>query len=121
MAIVRPFKAIRPEKEYAGRVVSLPYDVMNREEAKEMAKDNPYSFLHICRAEIDLDVEDPYCDKVYVKAKENIETFLEKGVFIEDEKKTFYKHGIRFSRFAFDRKGADGKAHNMVYFSPYDI
>lgn len=90
MAIVRPFKAIRPEKEYAGRVVSLPYDVMNREEAKEMAKDNPYSFLHICRAEIDFDVEDPYCDKVYVKAKENIETFLEKGVFIEDEKKTFY-------------------------------
>ena len=45
MAIVRPFKAIRPAAEYAGKVASLPYDVMNRKEAAEMAAGNPYSFL----------------------------------------------------------------------------
>ena len=44
MSTVRPFKAIRPAKEYAEKVESLPYDVMNREEAAEMAKGNPYSF-----------------------------------------------------------------------------
>ena len=54
MALIRAFRAIRPRPEYAGRVISLPYDVMNREEAKRMAEDNPYSFLHICRAEIDM-------------------------------------------------------------------
>ncbi len=45
MALIRAFRAIRPRTEYAGRVISLPYDVMNREEAKRMAEDNPYSFL----------------------------------------------------------------------------
>ena len=61
MAIVRPFKAIRPGKKYAEQVISLPYDVMNREEAADMCVGNPYSFLHICRSEIDLpDEEDPY-------------------------------------------------------------
>ena len=54
MATVKPFKAIRPDAKYADKVISLPYDVMNRKEAAEMAADNPYSFLHICRAEIDL-------------------------------------------------------------------
>lgn len=91
MAIVRPFKAIRPAAEYAGRVASLPYDVMNRKEAAEMAAGNPYSFLHICRSEIDLpDQENPYDRSVYEKAKSNIEENLEKGVFIQDETPDFY-------------------------------
>ena len=54
MATVRPFKAIRPGEGYAPQVISLPYDVMNRAEAAEMAEGKPYSFLHICRAEIDM-------------------------------------------------------------------
>ncbi len=91
MAIVRPFKAIRPAAEYAGRVASLPYDVMNRKEAAEMAAGNPYSFLHICRSEIDLpDQENPYDNSVYEKAKSNIADNLEKGVFIQDETPDFY-------------------------------
>ena len=49
MAIVRPFKALRPRLDLVGRVASLPYDVMDRKEAKLMAKGNPYSFLHIVR------------------------------------------------------------------------
>lgn len=91
MATVRPFKAIRPAEAYADKVASLPYDVMNRKEAAQMAEGNPYSFLHICRSEIDLpQQEDPYDKSVYEKAKSNIEEFLEKGVFIQDETPSLY-------------------------------
>lgn len=91
MSIVRPFRAIRPGKEYAEKVISLPYDVMNRKEAAEMAEGNPYSFLHICRAEIDLPQQnDPYDISVYEKAKANISDNLEKGVFIKEEKPALY-------------------------------
>ena len=58
MSIVRPFKAIRPKKKYADKVISLPYDVMNRKEVVETVEGNPYSFLHICRAEIDMPAQD---------------------------------------------------------------
>lgn len=91
MATVRPFKAIRPAEGYADKVASLPYDVMNRKEAAEMAAGNPYSFLHICRSEIDLpDQENPYDQCVYEKAKSNIADYLEKGVFIQDDAPAFY-------------------------------
>lgn len=91
MATVRPFKAIRPEKEYASKVLSLPYDVMNRQEAAEMAEGNPYSFLHICRAEIDLpDQENQYDRSVYEKAKANIAGYIEEGIFITEEKPALY-------------------------------
>ena len=91
MAIVRPFRAIRPACKYADKVISLPYDVMNREEASEMAQNNPYSFLHICRSEIDIPLEkDQYSKKVYEKAKSNIKDYLKTGVFIEDAKPMLY-------------------------------
>lgn len=91
MATVRPFKAIRPAQEYASKVVSLPYDVMNRKEATEMAEGNPYSFLHICRAEIDMpDQKDPYDKSVYEKARDNIDAFLKTGIFINEEKPALY-------------------------------
>lgn len=88
---VRPFKAVRPSRERAAQVAALPYDVMNSHEAREMVKDNPYSFLHVDKAEIDLDPGiDQYDDKVYAKAKENIDRFLAEGTFIRDEKPSFY-------------------------------
>lgn len=91
MATIRPFKAIRPAKEYASKVVSLPYDVMNRKEAAEMAEGNPYSFLHICRAEIDMPQQnDPYDKSVYEKARDNIAAFLKDGVFIREDKPALY-------------------------------
>ena len=55
MAIVKAFKGIRPIEELASKIAALPYDVMSSEEARDMVVDNPYSFLHIDRAEIDLD------------------------------------------------------------------
>ena len=91
MAIVRPFRAIRPAKEYADKVVSLPYDVMNREEAAKMAEGNPFSFLHICRSEIDLpDEENAYSANVYQKAKSNIRSYLDNAILIREEKPVLY-------------------------------
>ena len=91
MATVRPFKAIRPDEKYASKVVSLPYDVMNRKEAAEMAEGNPYSFLHICRSEIDMpQQEDPYDRSVYEKARDNIDAFLKDGIFVSEERPALY-------------------------------
>lgn len=91
MAILRPFHGVRPANQYAGQMVSLPYDVMNREEAARMAEGNPYSFLHICRAEIDLsEEENPYAPEVYAQGKKKIEQFLADGVLIRDPKPMLY-------------------------------
>ena len=91
MAVFKPFKALRPTSEYASRVAALPYDVMNSEEAREMVKDNPYSFLHIDKAEIDLEKGiDIYSDEVYSKAKENLENLEKDGIMKQDEKSCFY-------------------------------
>jgi len=91
MAIVRPFCAIRPEPTLASKVISLPYDVMNRSEATEMASGNPFSFLHICRSEIDLPAQqNQYDDTVYQKAKQNLERFIQEGVLIQDTVPTLY-------------------------------
>ncbi|MBU6136923.1 DUF1015 domain-containing protein [Clostridium tertium] len=91
MAVIRPFKGIRPIKELANKIAALPYDVMDSDEAREMVKGNPYSFLHVDKAEIDLPNDiDAYDDRVYKKAKENLDKMIEKGYYIEDEKPKFY-------------------------------
>lgn len=91
MAVIRPFKGIRPIKELADKIAALPYDVMDSDEAREMVKDNPYSFLHVDKAEVDLPKDiDVYDDRVYEKAKENLEKMIEEGYYIEDEKPKFY-------------------------------
>lgn len=90
MATVRAFKAIRPAKKYASEVASLPYDVMNRQEAAVMAEDNPNSFLRISRAEINLPGIDAYSDSVYEKASSELNKFLDEGVFFQDSKPMFY-------------------------------
>ena len=79
MAVLKPFKAVRPKDEYASSVGALPYDVMNSEEAREMVKGNPYSFLHVDKAEIDLpEGTDLYSPEGYQKAKENAQEYYDK-------------------------------------------
>ncbi len=91
MAVVRPFQAIRPRPELADKVAALPYDVMSSEEAREMAKDNKFSFLHVDKAEIDLDPSvDLYDVQVYRKARENLDWLINKRVLLEDEKACLY-------------------------------
>lgn len=91
MATIRPFKGIRPIEELASKIAALPYDVMNSEEAREMVEGNPYSFLHIDRAEIDLDPSiDVHDKKVYEKARENLDKMIKEKQFIQDEKPCLY-------------------------------
>lgn len=91
MAIVRPFAAVRPAADKAEKMIALPYDVMNRSEAAEMAEGNPCSFLHISRSEIDLpEEEDVYSSPVYQRAADNLERFLAEGVLLQDEKPCLY-------------------------------
>ncbi|HKQ09249.1 MAG TPA: DUF1015 family protein [Blastocatellia bacterium] len=72
MATIRPFRAERPQKDKAAEVSAVPYDVVNTAEARQLAADNPLSFLHVSRPEIDLpDGTDVYSDAVYAKAREN--------------------------------------------------
>ena len=80
MAIIKPFKALRPRPELAAKVASPPYDVLNSEEAKAEAKENPLSFLHITKAEIDLpNGIDMHSQAVYDKAKENLRAIHRAG------------------------------------------
>lgn len=91
MAVVRPFKGIRPQKELVDKVAALPYDVMNTEEAREMVKGNPYSFLHVDKAQIDLDPSINQYDKgVYEKARENLYNMIDEKVYIKDNESCMY-------------------------------
>ncbi len=95
MAIIRPFKALRPTKEKAQLVASVPYDVVNREEAKQFADGNPLSYLHITRSEIDLpDVKDVYSKEVYQKAKENLDRVLKEAPLKIDDRPGFYLYRL---------------------------
>lgn len=91
MAILKPFRALRPRADLAERVAALPYDVMNSEEARQMVKGNPYSFLHVDKAEIDLPPEiDLYDERVYQKARENLEKMAIEGVLQQDGQANLY-------------------------------
>ncbi len=91
MSIIRPFKGYRPTQELCSKVAALPYDVMTSDEAREMVKDNPYSFLHIDKAEIDLPKDtDHYSDVVYQKAKDNLWNMVKGGIYIQDKKPVLY-------------------------------
>lgn len=91
MAVIRKFKAIRPTSEMAESVAALPYDVVNSEEAREMTRNKPYSFLHVDKAEIDLPSGiDIYSDEVYLKAKENLNKLISDGVLVQDDKPMLY-------------------------------
>ena len=91
MAVIKPFKAIRPAKQYVDMVAELPYDVMNREEAKEMGEKNKYSFIHIDRAEIDLDDKvDEHDEAVYLKARENLDNFRNNDILVKEKQDCIY-------------------------------
>jgi len=91
MAVLKPFKGLRPPKELAEKIASRPYDVLNSEEARQEAAGNPYSLLHIIKPEIDLpEGTDLYNEAVYQKARENFEKFKAKGWLKADEEEYLY-------------------------------
>lgn len=91
MAIVKPFRALRPHNEYAAQVASRPYDVLNSEEAKKEVGDNLLSFLHVTKSEIDLPADvDSHSESVYLKAKENLQKLKDRKILFQDAKPCYY-------------------------------
>jgi len=91
MATIKPFAALRPNPELASSICELPYDVMSSEEARELARGNPLSFLHVSKPEIDLPpATDIYEDRVYAKGNENFSALIAKGALRQDPQPCFY-------------------------------
>jgi len=91
MAQIRPFRAYRPPRELAVRVACPPYDVLNTEEAREMARGDEMSYLHVNKPEIDFPPDhDPYAADVYERGRENLQRFVRDGLLVRDAQPSFY-------------------------------
>ncbi|MFV0604462.1 MAG: DUF1015 domain-containing protein [Niabella sp.] len=91
MAHIKPYKALRPVQDLAVKVASKPYDVLTSSEAKKETANNPYAFLHITKAEIDLpDNLDTHTKEVYLKAKENLQHFIANKILFVENKPCYY-------------------------------
>ena len=96
MSDVRQFRALRPRPEFAARVAAPPYDVINSDEAREMAEGNEISFLHINKPEIDLPPEvSLYDDRVYARCVANLRRFIAECVFVREPESRFYVYQQR--------------------------
>jgi uncharacterized protein (DUF1015 family) len=96
MSAVRPFRAVRPARESAAAVSSVPYDVVNTDEARRLAAGNPLSFLHVTRSEIGLpDATDPYAPQVYEKARQNFAALRAQAPLVEDAEPSLYLYRLR--------------------------
>ena len=88
---LHPFRALRPRPEVADQVAAVPYDVVNRAEAAELARGNPRSFLHVGRSDIDLPQEvDAYDPRIYLRAREALDQFVLEGTLLRDEAPALY-------------------------------
>ena len=95
MANIKPFKALRPDEKTAPAVSSVPYDVVNTEEAKQFAEGNPLCFIRVTRSEIELDSSaDAYSPQVYQKAKENLQRLITQVPLVVDDKEHFYLYRL---------------------------
>lgn len=91
MANIKPFKALRPKPDLAKQIAAKPYDVLTSEEARSEAKNNPYSFLHVTKSEIDLPRGvDSHSKQVYEKANENLQRLIRDGVLFYDNQPCYY-------------------------------
>ena len=96
MATLYPFRALRPVPANAAAVSSVPYDVVSTEEAREMARNNPLSFLRVTRSEIDLPPDaDPYAARVYQRARENFQKLRELAPLVVEDAPSLYFYRLR--------------------------
>jgi len=96
MALLSPFRALRPAPEVAAEVASVPYDVVNVEEARAVAAGHPLSFLHVTRAEIDLPpATNPYDASVYAQATRNFEELKRAAPLVQDDEPSLYFYRLR--------------------------
>ena len=95
MAILKAFRGLRPVKEKVKQIASKPYDVLSSDEARAEAKDNPISFLHVVKPEIDLPPgTDPYSPSVYEKGRVNFRLMLNNLLFFQDDKDCLYVYAL---------------------------
>jgi len=95
LSLIKPFRALRPAPGRAAEVLAPPYDVLSSAEARERAAGKPWSFLHVSKAEIDLDpAADPYGGAVYAKAAENLRRMIAAGVLIRDDRPCYYVYRL---------------------------
>ena len=102
---LNPFRAVRPRPDLADQVAAVPYDVVNRAEAAELARGNPHSFLHVGRSDIDLPEDvDPYDPRIYRGAREALDRFLARGTLLRDPEPRLFLY----------RQVMDGRAQTGV-------
>ncbi|MGD9851641.1 MAG: DUF1015 domain-containing protein [Nitrospirales bacterium] len=90
MAVITPFRALRPKPEMAAQVAAPPYDVVSLEEARQQAEGNPYSFLRIGRAELEMDNDvDPYSPAVYEHGAKNLQQLIQNGTLAHEPRPMF--------------------------------
>jgi len=95
LSLIKPFRALRPAPGRAAEVLAPPYDVLSSPEARDRAKGKPWSFLHVSKAEIDLDPAiDPYDAAVYAKAGENFRRMIAAGALARDSKPCYYAYRL---------------------------
>ena len=95
MAIIKPFCALRPKPEFAKKVAAPPYDVLSSDEARELVKENPDSFLRVNKSEVDFPPDASiYSDEIYRKGKENLIRLFSDGIMIQDENPCFYLYRL---------------------------
>jgi uncharacterized protein (DUF1015 family) len=96
MATVRPFRGLRPKPEFAEKIASPPYDVLSSDEARELAKGNPQSFLHVIKPEVDLDPStNLYDERTYLKGRENLDRLMKSGYLAQDPQPCFYLYMLK--------------------------
>ncbi len=102
---LNPFRAVRPRPDLAAEVASVPYDVVNRAEAAELARGNPHSFLHVGRSDIDLPEDvDPYDSRIYRRAREALDELIARGTLLRDPERRLFLY----------RQVMDGRAQTGV-------
>lgn len=96
MAILKPFKAWRPQTELASQIACVPYDVINTQEARELASGNTHNFLNVIRPEIDLpENTSVYAPEVYEKGRENLNRLLKSDFFVQEEEPSVYIYKLK--------------------------
>jgi uncharacterized protein (DUF1015 family) len=99
MALIHPFRALRPVPARAAAVSSVPYDVVSTEEARELARNNPFSFLRVTRSEIDLPPDaDPYAARVYQRARENFQKLRETAPLVLEDTPSLYFYRLKMGQ-----------------------
>ena len=98
MAVIKPFKPLRPTSRFAGAVVAPPYDAVSVEEARQILQNDPLSFLKVLKPEVNVPFYSNSPKTVYSEAKNALKEFINSGIFVQEEKPHFYIYTERVNK-----------------------